>query len=93
MDLSTMFDKVSMKAYSNIGIDLRVKFFDFEMYFVHVLVGFYFPRLWCVCDVIIQYDFELMVESYKEFYGTNRSIADLCGKFLGFGITLIQKSM
>ena len=28
MDLSTMFDKVSMKAYSNIGIDLRVKFFD-----------------------------------------------------------------
>ena len=34
-----------------------------------------------------------MVESYKEFYGTNRSIADLCGKFLGFGITLIQKSM
>ena len=26
MDLSTMFDKVAMKAYANIGIDLRVKF-------------------------------------------------------------------
>ena len=55
MDLATMIDKVSMRAYSNIGIDLR-------------------------------YDFEKMVQSFKECYASNANIVALCLKFLQFGL-------
>eukprot|EP01083_Nonionella_stella_P301434 1034081_1 len=61
MDLSTMIDKVSMKAYNNVGIDFR-------------------------------YDFELMVESYREFYSATPGIVNLCSQLMTFGIMLIQKS-
>merc|ERR1712228_258138 len=61
MDLVTMIDKVSMRAYLNIGIDLR-------------------------------YDFEKMIESFKEVYGSNSSIVGLCDKFLKFGIRDIVAS-
>ena len=39
-----------------------------------------------------QYDFESMVKSFQSVYHSNRSVVDLCGRLMKFGIGLILKA-